>query len=184
MSQFYNVLGELLNKVKPHPDNDAITDNNNEEKEWVQEIDREVMKEKAKIANMFNEFHQKVPKIEMGDKNEAAGQKMLMKCIYGLSQTVEPHNIVIVDDGQDDDVVEHEVEHGIALKGNKKMPISTAIGSFLEGLFKNSDCPFTIPDAPHLIGGVVMLPPPPAHAGVLDSEIKGIVEDMNRKIST
>jgi len=43
LSQFYNVLGELLTKIKPYPDQLALMQNDNEEKEWEQEVDRDVM---------------------------------------------------------------------------------------------------------------------------------------------
>lgn len=43
LSIFYNVLGELLTNIKPYPDQLALMENDNEEKEWEQEVDRDVM---------------------------------------------------------------------------------------------------------------------------------------------
>jgi len=52
-----------------------------------------------------------------------------MKFLYGLSQTIEPHQVTeVVQD--DEGVTEHEVEHAVNLQPLKKRPVLTAIVTF------------------------------------------------------
>jgi len=81
------------------------------------------------MSNVFNDLHQKADKIHVGDDNEAAGKKIIMKFLYGLSQTIEPHQVTeVVQD--DEGVTEHEVEHAVNLQPLKKRPVLTAIVTF------------------------------------------------------
>lgn len=81
------------------------------------------------MSNVLNDLHQKTNKIHVGDDNEAAGKKIIMKFLYGLSQAIEPHQVTeVVQD--DEGVTEHEIEHGVSLEPLKKRPVLTAVGTF------------------------------------------------------
>lgn len=189
-SNFYNLLAELHSKVPRALDEQAKNDpeSQTEAAQDQARIDAGILGMKSNMLKMLGELTDKHKRIEYGDANEDAGLALVQRCMYLFSDTFNPEDM-IMEEGEDVEVTEHEVTEAVSLKARKHQPVSQAIGGFLDKLFGDSkpmefdEHGEAIPEAPELISGRCVPPAPPIHAGILSDVNEKIIDKLNRDAS-